>query len=64
MKTAEITPGMQVVITDAYGAEHEVKALSAVETKGHSFPVIWIERPLASGATDRVPWPVEAVRPA
>jgi hypothetical protein len=63
MDTATIAPGDLVVVTDADGREHEVQALSTVETDGHAFPVVWIARPLRSGGTDRVPWPVEAVRP-
>jgi hypothetical protein len=64
MNTAEISPGMAVIITDAFGTEIKTTALSGVETEGHSFPVVWVERPLKDGGTDRVPWPLEAVRPA
>ena len=55
---------MAVVITDAFGTEIPTTALSGVETAGHSFPVVWVERPLKDGGTDKAPWPVEAVRPA
>lgn len=64
MKTAEITNGTAVVITDAYGNEIHTIALSGVETTGHSFPVVWVERPLKTGGTEPAPWPLEAVRPA
>jgi hypothetical protein len=62
MEAAEITPGMAVIITDSLGTEIKTTALSGVETEGHSFPVVWVERPLTDGSTDRVPWPFEAVR--
>lgn len=64
MKTIEIRPGSRVVITDAEGHQIETLALSGVESAGHSFPVIWVERPLRDGGKDSVPWPAEAVRPA
>ena len=64
MQTSEIAPGACVIITDAFGREIRTRALSSVESDGHSFPVIWVERPLKDGSTDRVPWPLEAVRPA
>jgi hypothetical protein len=64
MTTATIAAGTKVVIVDAEGQEHEVEALSGVESQGHSFPVVWVARPLIDGGTDRVPWPLEAVRPA
>jgi hypothetical protein len=64
METLEITLGSAVIITDAKGHEHRVQALSGIETTGHTFPVVWIARPLRGGGTDRVPWPAESVRPA
>lgn len=64
METTDIAPGVPVVITDAYGAEMPTTALSGVETAGHDFPVVWVERPLKGGGTERAPWPLEAVRPA
>lgn len=64
MQTTEIAPGTAVVITDAYGDEIQTVALSGVETAGHSFPVVWVERPLNDGTSERAPWPLEAVRPA
>lgn len=64
MGTVDITPGMDVIITDSLGTEIPTTAVSGVETAGHSFPVVWVERPLKKGGTDRVPWPLEAVRPA
>ena len=64
MDTTEITSGVPVIITDAYGAEIRTKALSGIESDGHSFPVVWVERPLKDGGTEPAPWPLEAVRPA
>jgi hypothetical protein len=63
MKTADIAPGVPVMITDAYGVEIPTTALSSVETADHNFPVVWVERPLKGGGTERAPWPLEAVRP-
>ena len=63
MEPAEITANSTVVITDAMGREFRTRALSGVETVGHSFPIVWVERPLADGGTDKVPWPADAVRP-
>ena len=63
METATIAPGDTVVITDANDRTYTVTALSGIEYEGHSFPVVWVARPLADGGTDRVPWPTEAVRP-
>ncbi len=64
MSEPTVSPGVGVMITDAYGEKIRTRALSGVEKVGHSFPVVWVERPLADGGTDRVPWPAEAVRPA
>jgi hypothetical protein len=64
METTEISLGTPVIIVDAYGQEIRTRALSGIESDGHSFPVVWVERPLKDGSTDRVPWPLEAVRPA
>jgi hypothetical protein len=63
MTTTTITAGDQVLIVDAGGREYRTEALSGIETDGHSFPVIWVARPLAHGGTDRVPWPAESVKP-
>lgn len=63
MKVATIAAGVPVVIVDADGQEYEVEALSGIESEGHTFPVVWVARPLTGGGTDRVPWPLEAVRP-
>ena len=60
----DLEPGTGVLITDAYGQTIPTRALSGVEKAGHSFPVVWVERPLTDGTTDRVPWPADAVRPA
>jgi hypothetical protein len=64
METMNIAAGDMVVVVDAAGNEHTVRALSGIETEGHTFPVVWIARPLKSGDTDRVPWPAESVKPA
>lgn len=64
METTEIASGVPVIITDAYGAEIRTTALSRIETEGHTFPVVWVERPLSDGSTEPAPWPLEAVRPA
>lgn len=64
MTTTTIAVGTKIVILDAEGTEHEAEALSAIETEGHIFPVVWVARPLSHGGTDRVPWPLEAVRPS
>jgi hypothetical protein len=61
--TTAIDTGRKVVITDAMGNESEAVALSGVETEGHAFPVVWIERPMRDGATEPAPWPAEYVRP-
>lgn len=62
METVAIQAGVRVVITDADGAEYEVEALSGVESKGHAFPLVWVNRPLVSGEFEPTPWPAEAVR--
>lgn len=59
-----IVPGSRVIITDALGNKIETKALSGVETSQRGFPVVWVERPLKDGSTERAPWPLWAVRPA
>ena len=63
METTEITQGTPVIIVDAYGHEIRTRALSGI-VDGGRFPVVWVERPLKSGGTDRAAWPAEAVRPA
>jgi len=62
METTTITAGDRVFITDARGVELPTKALSGVETQGHSFPVVWVERPLINGGVEPAPWPADAVR--
>lgn len=64
MGTTTIQAGMRVIITDADGTNHEVESLSGIETKGHAFPLVWVNRPLASGDFEPTPWPAEAVRVA
>jgi hypothetical protein len=64
MDTITISPGQAVVITDAAGQEHPSEALSDVESEGHSFPIVWVQRPLADGGTEPTPWPADSVRPA
>jgi hypothetical protein len=62
MQTAEIIAGAPVVITDAFGDEIPTIALSGIEVSGHSFPVVWVERPLKNGDTEPAPWPLDAVK--
>jgi hypothetical protein len=62
MTTTTIQAGTKVVITDADGVEHLVEALSGIEQKGHSFPIVWVNRPMRSGDFEPTPWPAEAVR--
>lgn len=57
-----IKAGDWVIVTDAHGQEHRVEALSGPE-RGRDFPVVWVRTPLKGGGFDRVPWPLEAVRP-
>jgi hypothetical protein len=64
MATTTIGPGVKVVITDAEGKEWETEALSAVEQKGHAFPLVWVNRPLVSGEFEPIPWPADSVRVA
>ena len=59
-----VAPGVRVIIKDAYGAEHEAEDLSGVEDKGHTFPVVWVNRPLHKGGFEPWPWPAEDVRVA
>lgn len=58
-----IEAGTEVIIIDSSGREHRTRALSSVEEEGHSFPVVWVLRPLARGGSDRAPWPATSVRP-
>lgn len=60
--STEIRAGMRVIVTDAAGEEHEVEALSGVQTKGHAFPLVWVNRPLTSGGFEPTPWPADSVR--
>jgi hypothetical protein len=62
METTDFAVGVPVVITDAYGAEIRTTALSGIETEGHTFPIVWVKRPLTDGRTEPAPWPLEAVR--
>lgn len=62
MEMPRIEPGSHLLVRDAFDGAVRVRALSGVLTEGHSFPVIMVERPLADGGTDRVPWPMESVR--
>ena len=56
-----ITAGTAVMITDASGEQHETEALSGVEATGHSFPVVWVNRPLYVGGFEPMPWPADSV---
>lgn len=62
MNERPIAAGDHVVITDAYGSEIVTVALSGPEFKGHTFPVVWVQRPLKGGGTEPAPWPLESVR--
>ena len=64
IRAGEVTGGTPVIITDAFGTEYATVALSGIEGRceGHTFPVVWVERPLKAGGTDRCPWPLESVR--
>jgi hypothetical protein len=62
--TTQIEAGSMVRVRDTEGVEHLFEALSGVEEEGHTFPVVWVRRPLASGGEDRMPWPAEDVVPA
>jgi len=57
---SEFVEGQRVVIKDAYGHYHQAIATSGVETRGHSFPIVWVV--LADGR-EPLPWPVEDVSP-
>ena len=61
MKTMSIDPGAMIQIIDVEGRRFPARALSGVETEGHAFPVVWVERPLLRGGTDRVPWPADSI---
>lgn len=56
-----INEGDEVMVTDVEGVEHSAVALSSIESKGHSFPVIWVT--FDDRTWGRVPWPAESVRP-
>jgi hypothetical protein len=58
-RNPQISPGDTVVVTDAYGVEHTMSAVSGVEKDGHDFPIVWV----AVEGVGRIPWPVESVRP-
>lgn len=64
MSITAIEAGTRVIVTDAEGVEYEVEALSGVESEGHAFPLVWVNRPLVSGDFEPMPWPAEAVRAA
>lgn len=57
----EIKPNSMVIITDAYGHEHEVEALSGVE-RGRDMLIVWVNTPLKRGGYEPTPWPADAVR--
>lgn len=56
-----IAAGDHLLVRDAHDHKLRVRAASEIEVAGHNFPVVWIERPLADGTTDLVPWPLDAV---
>jgi hypothetical protein len=57
-----ITPNSIVIITDAYGHDHEAEAVTGV-VRGHKIPVVWVrvQRNTGNGTGD-IPWPASAVR--
>ena len=55
-----VEPGAAVVVVDAFGNEHDMVALTGVETDGHDFPVVWVRDP--QRRESRIPWPVESLR--
>jgi hypothetical protein len=61
MRTMSIEPGTMIQIIDVEGRKYPARALSGIEVEGHGFPVVWVERPLADGGTDRVPWPADSI---
>ncbi len=48
-----------MIATDSVNAEHRVRAVSAIE-RGGQFPIVWVQ---FTDGGDRIPWPVESVRP-
>lgn len=62
-----VRSGDALIATDALGQDHLATAVSGYEgthegrRKQHDFPVIFIR---IAGSWDRVPWPVESLRPA
>lgn len=52
----QIQHGTEVVITDAWGDHHRVRAVSPIQP-GRDFLVVWVE--FDDGA--RMPWPAEHV---
>ena len=60
MSTILIENGSAVLVTGVFGVEHPMTACSGIETKGNSFPVIWVADPQQKG--ERIAWPVESVR--
>lgn len=58
--TDPLEAGVAVIVSDAFGEEHHMIALTCVETDGHDFPVVWVGDPTREG--QRIPWPVESVR--
>lgn len=60
MQTQTVREGDLVVVTDVDGNKHEMQAVTGV-VEGREFPVVWVRRP---GASIRVPFPAESVRPA
>ena len=58
---APITPGTEVVLTDAEGREHRAVALSGVEP-GRTFPVVWVDLGRPWPTSRGLPWPADALR--
>jgi hypothetical protein len=55
-------PGEQVIVTDAFGEDHEATAESGVE-RGRDFLIVWVRFPGRAGDKP-IPWPFTDVRAA
>ena len=59
-RTSSVEPGVAVVVSDVFGEEHHMIALTGIETAGHDFPIVWVRDSQQEG--QRIPWPVESLR--
>lgn len=61
----QIKRDQAVTIVDAFGQEREARTLTGIEgvwedgRKVHDFPVVWV----TTDGENRLPWPLESVRP-